>query len=406
MAGMLEGIRVAEMGHVVAVPAATATMADWGADVIKIEPLTGDMARGYKRVMGVDTTIKGTGGETNWFVQVMNRNKKSLALNLKTEPGRAIVYKLIEDYDVFIANYERSALKKLGMDYDTLSQVNPRLVYGVLTAYGTRGPDSDQRGLDWVAAWARGGGQYLVGRSGEPPPPQRGGMMDRVTGAHIVSGLLAAIVHRERTGKGQSLEFSLYQTTVWTLVDDIQSALAGTPLPRWDRTKAGNPIFNSYCAGDGLWFQLAVGASDAHWADFCRAIDRPDLQEDSRFTDMDKRSQNCEELIRILDRVFAGRTRDEWEKRLREYDLIYGRVQSSSDIVTDPQAIANDFFVELDHPAAGPMKVVNTPVRFCQEPSSVRTPAPETGQHTEEILLDLDYTWDDITRLKEQNVIL
>ena len=406
MTGMLEGIKVAEMGHVVAVPAATATLADWGADVIKIEPLTGDLARGYKRIMGVDTAVRGAGGETNWFIQVMNRNKKSLAVDLKTAPGREIVHKLIGAYDVFVANYERAALKKLGMDYDTLSQVNPRLVYGVLTAYGTRGPDRDQRGLDWAAAWARGGGQYLVGEAGKPPPPQRGGMMDRVAGAHIVGGLLAAIIHREKTGEGQALEFSLYQTAVWTLVDDMQAALAGTPLPRWDRTRAGNPMFNSYCAGDGQWFQLAVGASDAQWADFCRVIDMPHLEGDPRFADMEKRWQNCEALIRILDDVFAGRPREEWEKRLEEYNLIYGRVQSSSEVVADPQAIANDFFVELDHPAAGPMKVVNTPVRFCQDPASVRPPAPEIGQHTEEILLDLDYTWHDVTQLKEQGVIL
>ncbi len=174
MKGMLEGIRVAEMGHVVAVPAATATLADWGADVIKIEPLTGDMARGFKRILGVDPAVKGKGGETSWYVQLLNRNKKSLAVDLKTEPGKEIVYRLIDQYDVFVANYERASLKRLGMDYDTLSQLNPRLIYGVLTAYGTKGPDGEQRGLDWVAAWARGGAQYLIGEEGSPPPPQRG----------------------------------------------------------------------------------------------------------------------------------------------------------------------------------------------------------------------------------------
>lgn len=230
--------------------------------------------------------------------------------------------------------------------------------------------------------------------------------MDRVAGAHIVDGLLAAILHREKTGEGQALEFSLYQTAVWTLADDIQAALAGTPLPKWDRTKAGNPIFNSYCASDGHWLQLAMASSDVQWADFCRTIEMPGLEKDPRFTDMDKRSENCMELIRMLDEVFAGRTRDEWEKRLREGDFIYGRIQSPGEVTTDPQAIANDFFAELDHPVAGPMKLVNTPVKFRQDPASVRAPAPEVGQHTEEILLDLDYGWEDIAQLKEQGVIL
>lgn len=406
MGGVLEGIRIAEMGHVVAVPAATATLADWGADVIKIEPLTGDMARGFKRILGVDTVAKGKGGGANWYVELLNRNKKSLAVDLKTGPGREIIYRLIGQYDVFIANYEQGSLKRLKMDYDSLRQHNPKLIYGVLTAYGSKGPDKDQRGLDWVAAWARGGAQYLIGELGSPPPPQRGGMMDRVTGAHIVSGLLAAMLHREKTGEGQALEFSLYQAAVWTLAEDIQSALAGTPLPRWDRTKAGNPMFNSYRAGDGHWLQLAIASSDVQWADFCRAIEMPGLEKDPRFTDMDKRSENCMELIRMLDEVFAGRTRDEWEKRLREGDFIYGRIQSPGEVTTDPQAIANDFFAELDHPAAGPMKLVNTPVKFRQDPASVRAPAPEVGQHTEEILLDLDYGWEDIAQLKEQGVIL
>ena len=405
MKGILNGVKIMEMGHMVAVPAAAATLADWGADVIKIEPLTGDLARGFKRIVGVDTEVKGKGGETSWYVQVLNRNKKSLSVDLKTEAGKEIIYRLIKHYDVFIANYELASLNRLKMDYDTLYQSNSKLIYGLLTAYGTKGPDKDQRGLDWVAAWARGGAQYLMGEPGSPPPPQRGGMMDRVTGAHIVGGLLAAILHREKTGEGQALEFSLYQTAVWTLADDMQAALMGTPLPKWDRTKAGNPMFNSYRAGDGQWVQLAVASSDEQWADFCHAIEMPGLQKDHRFVDMDKRSENCEALIRILDEVFAGRTRDEWEKRFRENDFIYGRIQSPDEVVTDPQAIANDFFTELGNPVEG-LKLLNTPVRFRQDPASVRAPAPEIGQHTEEILLNLNYGWEDIARLKEQGVIL
>lgn len=406
MAGILEGLKILEMGHVVAVPAACATLADWGTEVLKIEPLTGEMARGFKRILGVDVEVKRDGVEVNWYVQVLNRNKKSLAVDLKKESGKEIIYKLVQEYDIFVSNYELGSLKRLRMDYDTLSQINPKLIYGFLTGYGTSGPDKDERGFDFTAAWARSGAQYLIGEPGSAPPPQRGGLMDRIAGAHIAGGLLAAILHREKTGKGQALEFSLYQIAVWTLAEDIQAALMGTPQPKWDRTKVDNPIFNSYRAKDDRWFQLAMIQSDVQWPDFCLAIEMPELENDPRFKDMDRRAENCEELIRILDDIFASKNRDEWEKRFRENNCIYGLIQNAVEVTTDPQALANDFFAEINHPLAGRMKLVNTPVKFRQNPASVRNSAPEVGQHTEETLLNLGYSWDDIAQLKEQEVIL
>jgi len=231
-------------------------------------------------------------------------------------------------------------------------------------------------------------------------------MMDRVAAAHIVGGILAAILHREKTGEGQALEFSLYHTAIWTVAEDIQAALMGTPLPKWDRTKASNPIFNSYRAKDGRWFQFAMLQSDVHWPDFCQAIERPELEQDTRFENMDKREENCQELIRILDGIFALETRDEWEKRFKENDCIYGRIETATEVTTDPQALANDFFAKLHHPVGVEVRLVNTPVKFQQNPASVRNPAPEVGQHTEETLLNLGYSWGDIGTLKEQGVIL
>lgn len=400
MAGILEGLKVIDMGHVVAIPAAGATLADWGAEVIKVEPLTGEMYRGLVRSQAVDTP------PVNWRIQLLNRNKRGLALDLKQKSGRDILYQLVQKADVFMSNYELSSLKKLKMDYATLSKINPRLIYGVLTGYGSVGPDKDERGFDYAAAWARSGIMHLMAEPEGIPIPQRGGMMDRVVASHAVAGILAALLHREKTGKGQELEFSLYHTGVWTLAEDIQAALAGFPLGRHDRTRAGNPLWNSYRAGDDRWFWLAMLQSDPSWPDFCRAIERPELENDPRFNSRETRSENCEELIRILDEVLASRNRQEWEKRFRENNCIYGRVETPVEVITDPQAVANGFFAEIHHPAVGEMKLVATPVKFRQNPASVRTPAPEVGQHTEEILLDLGYSWDDIARLKEQGVIL
>jgi len=406
MAGVLEGLKVVDMGHVVAVPAAGATLGDWGAEVIKVEPLTGEMARGIRRGGGASRVVQYEGGEVHWIVQVLNRNKRGVALDLKQKAGREVLQRLVRRADVFMSNYELGTLDKLGADYASLSSGNPRLVYAVLTGYGTRGPDKDERGFDYSAAWARSGMQYIIGEPGSAPPPQRGGMMDRVAAAHMISAILAALLYRERTGRGQQIELSLFHTGVWTLASDIQSALMGTPVPRHNRTRAANPLWNTYCASDERWLWLSMLQSDLHWPDFCRAIERPELEEDPRFNTMQAREENCGELVRILDGVFAARTGAEWEERLKQHHCIYSRVQTPMEVTSDPQALANDFFPEIDHPIGGRARLVATPANFGEVPASMHLPAPETGQHTEEVLLEIGYGWEDIAALKEQRVIL
>jgi len=416
MAGVLEGLRVLDMGHVVAVPAAGATMADWGADVLKIGPLTGDMARGLNVVKKenlpdelkeklIGRLVENGGGEFGWYVQLLNRNKRGLAVNLKTKPGQEIVYKLVKNADVFMTNYEAGTLKKLQVDYETLIQYKPDLVYGLLTGYGTVGPDKDERGFDYAAAWARSGAMYMIGEPGCVPPPQRGGMMDRVVGAHIVGGIMAAIYHRDKTGKGQKIEYSLYHTGVWTIAEDIQPALLGGTPGKHDRTKAGNPLWNSYRTKDDRWFWLAMLQSDPSWADFCRAIDREDLENDDRFNSMEARFMNCAELVSIIEEILLTKTRPQWEEIFRKHNCIYGRVDSPVEVTNDPQAIANNFFPSLCMPDEE-VRTVATPVKFCQNPASVRAPAPEIGQNNEEVLLELGYSWEDIAGLKENGVIL
>ena len=407
MAGILEGIRVIDMGHVVAVPIAATTLAEWGAEVIKIEPLDGELARGIGvryRIVD-DEVVPIDDSEVSWNFQYLNRKKKGLALNLKTDPGRDVLFKLIESTDIFITNYEASTLKTLKADYESLVRFKPDLIYGLLTGFGTEGPDRNERGFDYSAGWARSGMMHMIGEPGSVPPPQRGGMMDTVTGSHIVSGCLAALLHREKTGQGQNLEFALYHAAVWTLSHDIQSALAGVPNQKHDRTKAANPLFNSYRTKDDRWFWLAMLYPDDSWPDFCRAIERPDLENDPRFNNLPGRWENSEELITIIDGILASRTREEWEKIFRENNCIYGNVASLEEVVTDPQAIANNFFTDLNHPEVD-WKVATPPVKFCQEPAYASSPAPEVGQHTEEILLELGYSWEEIERLKDEGAIL
>ncbi len=407
MEGLLKGIKIVDMGHMVSVPATGRILADWGADVVKVEPLSGEMYRGNRTSGGVDRVLRFKEGEVIYLFETLNLGKKGIALDLRQEPGRDILYKLVQKSDVFISNYELGALNKLKADYQTLSQVNPKLIYAVLSGYGSVGPDKDERGHDFTAGWARCGAQYQSAlEPGGIPPPQRPGLGDMTASMHMVAGILAALLHRGKTGRGQEMKLSLYHSAVWAFIVDIQSALMGRPFPRWDRTKQINPLANNYRTRDNKWFQFTMLQSDLLWPGFCRAIERPELEKDPRFKDMLVRKENCEELIRIIDEVLATKDRDEWRKRLTENNCIYGLVQSPDEVVIDPQALANNFFVEMDHPVATRLKVVSTPVEFCQNPASPKSPAPQVGQHTEEILLDLGYCWDDIARLKEQKVIL
>jgi crotonobetainyl-CoA:carnitine CoA-transferase CaiB-like acyl-CoA transferase len=310
----------------------------------------------------------------------------------------------VRQSDVFLSNNELNALSRLKMDYETLKQINPAIIYAFVNAYGTEGPDRDGPGYDRVSAWARAGFQYSIGEPGSIPPSQRSGMMDRTVAPHLVAGVLAALLHRARTGEGQKLGISLYHSAAWTLAGDIQMALVGQPLPRDDRARASNPLWSHYLTGDGRWLCLGMLRPEAYWGPFCRAIERPDLEGDPRFADTEKRRRNCAELVRILDEVFAAKDITAWEARCREHNLIYSRVQSPAEVTSDPQALANDFFAEVRHPA-GAFRTLNSPVKFYQNPSSVRTSAPSIGQDTEDILLRLGYADREIAALKQNKTI-
>ncbi|MDD5288241.1 MAG: CoA transferase [Dehalococcoidales bacterium] len=406
MSGILEGLKVMELGHVVAIPAATAAMADWGAEVIKIEPLTGDMSRGILSYFTEEEKARlEDPNYINWYYQFLNRGKRGIALDLKTAEGKKILNKLIKWADIFLTNYETGTLNKLGADYESLSKINPRIIYGLLTGYGTVGPDKDERGFDFSAAWARSGIMHMLGEPGCIPPPQRGGMMDRVAGAHIVGGVLAGLYHRDKIGKGQKIEISLYHTGVWTLAEDIQPTLLGYPPDKFERAKARSPLWNSYRTKDSKWFWAAMLQPELSWGDFCRVLGHPEWENNPTYNTREARYWSREELIKKIDEIIITRTLQEWEAIFRGTKVIYGRVQTPAEVVKDPQALANNFFVDLHHPSSN-AKVVATPVKFCQNPSEVRSAAPEVGQHTEEVLLEHDYSWEDIARFKELGVIL
>jgi crotonobetainyl-CoA:carnitine CoA-transferase CaiB-like acyl-CoA transferase len=401
MVGVLDGVKVLDVGHFVAVPAAGVLLGDWGADITKIEPLSGDAQRG-----NAASNLKRTDRNVNWRFEVHNRNKRSMAVNLKHDAGRDILYELAKSADIFMTNYETATLARLKIDYESLKAVNPRLIYASLSGYGTSGPEKDGRGFDFTAAWARSGVQHLLCEPGASPPMAPNGMMDRATGTMMVAGVLAALLHREKTGQGQQLELSLYHSGVWGLAADLQETLGGNTVAPRDRRQAVNPLCNTYRTRDGFWVQLAMLQADSFWTDFCEVIARPDLKTDPRFDTMGPRADNREELITILDDVFASATRSEWETSLHAGNCIFGWVEPPEALINDPQAKANGLFTKMVHPEAGESDYITSPVKFRQNPATIRTTAPAIGQHTEEILLEMGRSWDEITALKDIGAII
>lgn len=402
MPGVLEGVKVVEVGHVVAIPAASSIMGDCGADVIKVEPLTGDQSRVFR------------GSEINPGFYLHNRSKRAMCVNLKDEAGQQVVYDMVKDADVFLTNFRQEALLKLKMDYDSIAAVNPKIVYGIVTAYGTKGPDKDMPGYDFAAGWARSGIQYMLTVPGSLPPTSRPGIIDRVSSMQIFGGITAALYHRERTGKGQKVEFNLYHTGVWMVGADIMDAAMGLPLRIVDPAKSDNPFYDVYKTKDDRWLQLTAGdryaaASDptgaAFWGRFTKALDRPDLAQDPRFQTTALRQENRAVLKPMLLEEFTTRTYAEWEVRLRENNLMYGPILSPVDVIDDPQALAMDFFSEIDQPGVGKLKLINEPIRFVQDPASIQSTVPALGEHTDEVLAGLGYTPEQIADMRAKKVV-
>ncbi|MDD5338299.1 MAG: CoA transferase [Dehalococcoidales bacterium] len=404
MVGLLEGVRVIAFEQVVGVPASTAVLADWGADVVKIEPTWGDWQRSLVSFNRGPLLLHLEKGDIELHFEFLNRSKRSVALNLRTEEGQKVLYKLLEDADIFASNYSMDVLTKFGLDYASLKDRLPGLVHFVLTGYGSKGPKANDRGYDYVAAWSYGGMMDLVSSSPDNPPPiSRPGMMDIVASAHITSGLLAALYYKQKTGKGQGLELSLYHTAAWTLGLDVQTALFGYPQPKWDRKHSPNPMYTSYRCKD-RWCMMCHPTQE-YWAPFCKAIGKKEWIYDPRYATMESREQHSEELVALIDKVMASRTWAEWEKEFRANDLIVSGNQTIAEILDDEQAIINNFYTDIEHPVVGKARLLNSPVQFTDTPAKITGAAPQLGAHTEEVLLAAGYTWEQLAKLKEEGAV-
>ncbi len=404
--GPLHGIRVLDWTMWQFGPVSTMMLGDLGAEVIKIESLDGDLARQFHRVSGAGTVLK---GGLNAYFQSLNRQKKSFAIDLKKPKAIEIMHELVKKSDVFVQNFRKGVAERLGLGYEDLKKQNPRIVYGAATGYGPKGPDSHKPAFAYTGE-ARSGSLWWGGPD-DGTPYNLGGVADQIAGIMLSYGVLGALVSRERTGLGQKVDVSHLGSMMW-LGGNVYgiALLTGNTPRRQGRHSARNVLWNAYKCEDAKWIAFSMNQSDRYWPGFCEAIERPDLVEDARYNNMEARANNRVELIRLLDEVFLTRARDEWIAVFSQEkfsDQVWERVQDVWDLPRDPQVIENKYIVDFDHPVLGPTKWLQTPVTYSDTPVSTRKTAPELGENTEEVLLDvLGYSWEDIGKLQADGVIL
>ncbi len=384
-AGPLDGLVVIELAVALAAPSAAAMLGDWGATVIKVEPLSGDPQRGNTQ---------------NSYFSQDNRGKRSIALDLSTAEGRDIMLSLVDRADVFVTNIRPAGLARLAMDSATLLERNPRLVYGQLTGYGAEGPAADRPGYDIGAFWSRSGVAGALVGAGEPPV-QRPAMGDHTTGLALVAAITSALFDRERTGRGRVVRTSLVRTGAYVISSDLAAHVNGEHPEAGLRRALYNPMLGCYRAADGRWFFLLGLEATRHWPNVAAAIGREDLLNDERFGDFISLVVNRDDLIAILDEEFATRPLDEWAAIFESHDVWWDPVQSFDEVVADPIMAQAGVF----RPMADDRTAIAAPADVGTDLTLEVEAAPELGQHTEEILLELGLDWEAISGLMQRGVI-
>lgn len=403
MPGVLAGIRVIEVAQFVFVPVGAGVLAEWGAEVVKIEhPLRGDAYRGLRR-----TGDRPTGERFNHAWAHANRGKRSLGLDLSNAAGRALLDRLLADADVLITNLLPASRARLRLDAETILGDHPHLVYARGTGLGERGEERDRGGFDHATFWARSGAQHgaTIEDAARPAPMPSGAFGDGTAGLVLAGGIAAALLARERTGQGTTVDLSLLGLGMWSMASAVSGAMAsGAPAPRMPRAPRFNPLAGTYRTGDGRWIALGLLQGFRQWPGFARAVGREDWLSDPRFATDEAFEANGEALISELDALFATADVATWRARLEGLDAVWEVVQDSLEVADDPQARANGYVGELAGPSGEAVRLVASPVQFGERPNAPR-PAPEAGQHTEEILLELGLAWGEIAQLKDDGAI-
>lgn len=383
MTAPLEGIKVVELASFVAAPAAGALLADLGAEVIKVEVPQGEIYRhSTPRRLGYESDFP----EAPHF-QMDNRGKRSLALDLTRPAARAALQRVIEAADVVLTNMLPERLERYGLDAATLRGRRPALVYATLSGYGAEGPDAGRPAFDYTAYWARTGMMDLMREPDAAPAFQRPGVGDHAAALALVSGILAALRVRDRGGEGQQVDVSLMHMGYYVQGNDAALALATREdVPRHDRRRPRNPLWNHYETSDGRWLFLVMIDSDRYWPTFCEALGRDDLLADERFDGAVPRYRNGEALAAILAEEFRGRPLADWRKVLDGHRLIWAPMQTMREAIDDAQARATGVFAAVEHPRAGAFETVAPPLKLSAFAMDGSRPGPELGEAGESVL--------------------
>jgi len=403
MTDILNGIRVVELAAWTFVPAAGAVLADWGAEVIKVEhPETGDPQRGLIS-SGV---VTGAGG-VNHFVEQPNRGKRSIGLDTSTPEGLELLMKLIETADVFVTNLLPDSRQRMGIDVDQVRARNPKIIYARGHGYGTKGDLAAQGGFDLAAYWARGGiGDAYSDGSGSYPPIQRPAFGDSYGGLAIAGGIAAALVKRERTGEPSVVDVSLLNAAIWQLGPDIVGAgVTGQDIPKFKLDEMPNPVASIYKTRDDRFIAFVLLQADRFWSDFCTRLGRPDLIADERFANAAARFGNRAECIAELRRSFESEDLAHWEKAFAGFDGVWDVMHTAHEVHSDPQAIANGYLPRVTDANDNEFALAASPVQFDEVPLNL-TCAPGHGEHTDALLAELGFSEDEIIEFKINSVVL
>jgi crotonobetainyl-CoA:carnitine CoA-transferase CaiB-like acyl-CoA transferase len=400
----MEGVRVLEVALYGFVPSAGAVLADWGADVVKIEhPETGDPVRGLV-AWGVDPAETGI----SYLWEIFNRGKRSVGIDIAHPAGREALMKLVDQADVFLTNFLGPARQRLGIDADDVRTRNPRIIYARGTGHGPKGPDADKGGFDALTYWGRPG----TGVAAMPPdydyPIQLPGPAfgDIQSGAHLAGGVAAALYQRSKTGTGGVVDVSLLGSGMWAGQANIVGArlMDVDVLPSPDRRQPNNPVANMYRTGDGRFLNLGFLEADRYWAGFCTVVGHPELVDDERFATAELRAANVDACVALLDKLFDQHTLAEWENILGQQGGPFSTVQTPHEAAGDEQAKLNGYVQTVRYDSGAVLPLIAAPAQFDQEAAGLR-PAPEHAADTDTVLLASGLTWDELMELKISGAI-
>ncbi|MSQ25894.1 MAG: CoA transferase [Dehalococcoidia bacterium] len=399
--GALTGIRVLDMSIFQNGPFAGVMLGDMGADVIKIEhPKEGDPARNVRLVAGTD------GDDFKIYFETMNRNKRGMTLDLKHPQGQEVFHTLVQQADVVLQNWRLGVAQRLGADYDSLRKVNPRIIRAANTGFGALGPDADMPVFDQIGQARSGFTHVMADPDGTPSAVGTVGFADQMGAIIVAYSVTMALLARERFGMGQNIETSQLGAMMFLMQSGIHQSFMGNFQPRrLPRSKITNPLSTTYRGADGKWLSMGGVQGDRFWPELAKLLAIEELVEDPRYNSMEARAAHSEELVRIMDGSFKEKPRDVWVGLLRKAGIVVGPVQEFAELWTDPQCVANGYLAELEHPTRGTLREVGVPVTLGATPGRPRHVAPEFGQHTEEVLLEHGYTWEQIAALREAGAI-